>query len=667
MNFFEHQAIARRNTKLLILFYVLAVVSIIVLVYLALVFCVFLMASSQSGQSSYYAQRVPQIVWWSPEMFTAVAVSVLVLIAIGTLYKIATLSGGGAVVAALLGGVRVQPNTQDPDERKLLNVVEEMAIASGTSVPPVYILPLEYGINAFAAGFSTQDAVIGVTKGAMKILNRDELQGVIAHEFSHIMNGDMRLNLRLMGVLHGILVLALLGQGLLRSMGATRYRSSSRGGGGAIAFAFLMGLSLVVIGYVGVFFGRLIKSAVARQREFLADASAVQFTRIPDGLAGALKKIGGLMDGSRISHPKAEQLSHFYFANGLNKTHVDIMATHPPLPERIKKLDPGFDGTYPKVKALEVEYKVPVYNEGKFLYSGDKKKPARQDFQPSQMTPDKITQQVGRVNTAHLVYAAALLGEMPDVVLDNARDPVGARAVIYALLIDRKNPEVAQKQKNYLFANGNYHVYQTVLKILDAVANLDITKRLPIVEMALPAIREISDVQYAMFRKNIEILIMADEKIEDFEFALKEVVFHHLDAAFGKMKPPETKVSNLRYAWQACVELLSFLACVGCEDPRKAELVFRDALKILGGDRPAQFLTREMIRHDRLEEHLDLLATASPEIKEKFIQAAATAVQHDGVVTPEEADIVRAFADVLNCPIPPFINEPAQEEGATAS
>ena len=243
----------------------------------------------------------------------------------------------------MLGGRLVNPAQPDPDERKLLNVVEEMAIASGIPVPQVYVLPEEKGINAFAAGHSTSDAVVAVTQGALRLLTRDELQGVIGHEFSHILNGDMRLNLRLMGLIFGILCLAVIGRVLLHV----------RGGGKDKNPLPLLGLVLVLMGWVGVFFGRLIQAAVSRQREFLADASAVQFTRNPAGLAGALKKIGGLSYGSKLKNAHAGEASHMFFGNGMGGSFLGLMETHPPLAERILALEPDFDGEFPRT-VLEV-------------------------------------------------------------------------------------------------------------------------------------------------------------------------------------------------------------------------------------------------------------------------------------------------------------------------
>ena len=318
MDFFGEQDAARRNSRWLVVLVVLAVATIVVSLYGVLIGII-----SYSDTS----RMAAPVALWQPDLFLLVGGVVSTVILLSSLFKVVQLSsGGGAKVAESLGGRLVSRSADDRLERRLLNVVDEMAIASGIPAPKVYVLDDEHGINAFAAGTSTSDAVVAVTRGTLEQLNRDELQGVVGHEFSHIFNGDMRLNIRLMGVLHGILMLALIGRVMLRG-GSRGHRVSSssnkKGGGGIVLFA----LALFVIGYIGVFFGRLIKAAVSRQREFLADASAVQFTRNPAGIAGALKKIAGI-DSTQIQHPDAESASHMFFGNGINNF-LPLLATPP--------------------------------------------------------------------------------------------------------------------------------------------------------------------------------------------------------------------------------------------------------------------------------------------------------------------------------------------------
>jgi len=335
MDFFAAQDEAHRRTKWLVVYYLIAVACMVVSIYAVVVSLFFV--GRQKGIDLGMGDG-----WWMPQVFVYVVGGTLMIIFFSSMFKIGTLKGGGAAVAQSLGGVKVTGNTKDPLEKQYLNIVEEMSIASGVPMPEVYVMRHEAGINAFAAGFSINDAVVAVTRGCLENLSRDELQGVIAHEFSHILNGDMRLNIRIMGILFGILVIAIIGGGIVRSMLYTR-SSSRKEGGMPIA---LFGFALMIIGYVGVFFARLIQSAVSRQREFLADASAVQFTRYPDGIAGALKKIGFVAGGSNITSEHANETAHFFFASGFSSFWQSIFATHPPLPDRIRAIDPGWDGKF---------------------------------------------------------------------------------------------------------------------------------------------------------------------------------------------------------------------------------------------------------------------------------------------------------------------------------
>lgn len=346
MDFFQQQDKARKSSKVLVVYFAVAVASIVVSVYLASLF-IFYGAQSQSET----AGPAPSLALWDPQLFLFVTLGTLGVVLIGSLYKTAALAKGGSAVAESLGGRLVDSTTTDPDERKLRNVIEEMAIAAGVPVPKIYVLDDEKGINAFAAGHSTGDAAIGVTRGCMTLLSRDELQGVIGHEFSHILNGDMRLNLRLMGIIFGILCLAVIGRVLLYS------RSRDRREKNPLMF---LGIALVIAGGIGVFFGRLIQAALSRQREFLADASSVQFTRNPAGLSGALQKIGGA--GSRVESAHAGEASHMFFGNALSKPLLGAMATHPPLSERIRAIDPGWDGKFRhgSASAIEAELEAPA-------------------------------------------------------------------------------------------------------------------------------------------------------------------------------------------------------------------------------------------------------------------------------------------------------------------
>ncbi|MFN9027343.1 MAG: M48 family metallopeptidase, partial [Akkermansiaceae bacterium] len=339
MNFFEAQERARKSSRLLVLWFALAVIGVILVIYVCATIA--LQMSSPDQHSIYVATEVSQLGLWNPELLLWTTVLVGGVIFIGSLTKLSQLSGGGKVVAENLGGRLVEPDTRNHYERRLLNVVEEMAIASGVPIPEVWIMDEEPGINAFAAGTDPANAVIGVTRGTLERLNRSELQGVIAHEFSHILNGDMKLNIRLMGWIFGLVMVSVIGRFLLESLRHFRGSRNSKNGGGLIIAILAAGLVLWLVGSVGVLFARMIQAAISRQREFLADASAVQFTRLPDGISGALKKIGGFAEHGHIIAPAAAEARHMFFAGSSLSS---LMATHPPLSQRIKAIDPSWNG-----------------------------------------------------------------------------------------------------------------------------------------------------------------------------------------------------------------------------------------------------------------------------------------------------------------------------------
>ena len=424
-DFFERQDIARRNTGRLVFLFVLAVLAIMVSIYLLLVVTMgYLSRDPETGAIDWSLTGDLQLVGIA-------VVGTLVVVGGGTLFKIAQLRGGGRVIADELGGRRLNPDTSIPAERQLLNVVEEMAIASGTPAPPVYLLDEEEGINAFAAGFTINDAVIGVTRGAVERLPRDELQGVIAHEFSHILNGDMCLNIRLIGLLNGILIIGILGYFMFRVSAFSSYRQRRSSRDSSPLALLALGAGLMVVGFLGTFFGNLIKAGVSRQREFLADASAVQFTRQPAGIAGALKRIGGVLNGSTVQSPNAPEASHMFFGQATSGL-SGLFATHPPLAERIRQLEPSWNGQFaegvPRTGSASAPHPSAAGVAG---LAG-----AEAVNGGAAQSVTSAVDHIGQPNTAHLHYAAELLDELPTAIVDASREPYGARALIYALQID---------------------------------------------------------------------------------------------------------------------------------------------------------------------------------------------------------------------------------------
>jgi Zn-dependent protease with chaperone function len=643
MDFFAHQDRARRRSSWLLINFLLAVFLITLAVYVVTVLAFFGFDIKAENELAFNP--------WTFEFYLWVAAITLTIIATGTLYKILVLSKGGEVVARTLGARPVEPNATDFKERQLLNVVEEMAIASGVPVPSVYLLDKEKGINAFAAGFTPGDAVVAVTRGTLELLSRDELQGVIAHEFSHILNGDMRLNIRLMGALHGILVIALIGYSILRG---TRFSSREKGGGLVV---LLFGVALVAIGFVGVFFAKIIKSAVSRQREFLADASAVQFTRNPGGIAGALKKIGGLVYGSGISHPKAEEASHFYFANGLERggprarrypqaqRSFDFMATHPPLGERIKRIDPNFDGRFPEVSYPSKEVSTQPLEE----------KPRFADEAVISVVPREWTEQVGKLTKAHLAYAAALIGALPTSLTDKLHDPSGARAVVFALLLSQDST-IRQTQFRLINECDDPLASRETLEVSSLAERCPPRARIPLIDMALPALRRLAPRQHKQFRDVVDRLVMADQKCDLFEYSVLHILRRHLDRYFIRPSPPDIQYWSLAPLSAECSVLLSGLAHTGHENEETAGQAFEKAREELQESKTnLSYMPRAECELTAITQALDKLAAASPKLKRQVLRASAAAVSHDNKVTVPEGELLRAIADALDCPMPPLL------------
>jgi Zn-dependent protease with chaperone function len=641
MDFFAHQDAARHKTKWLVCYFVLAVVLIVVSVYLSFV-GIFFMGSSRTASKRHRPQ--PAIVLWQPRMFLWVGLGTLGVIGCGSAYRMLMLRKGGSAVAEMLGGRRVISNTTCADERKLLNVVEEMSIASGVPMPDVYVLEDEEGINAFAAGHSTNEAVIGVTKGCLRTLNRDELQGVIAHEFSHVLNGDMALNVRLIGIIFGILCIATFGRILLRTRGRKNPLPA-------------FGLALLVVGWVGVFFGRLIQAAVSRQREFLADASAVQFTRNPEGLAGALKKIGGSTHGAQLESSHAADASHLFFGNALGASFLGMLATHPPLEDRIRAIEPAWDGRFPGI-APSTQMVEAIVRESKIDL------PRRVRMQPAQaagglagISSKALLASVGNPTPLHLRYAEEIRDSFPKSISMAARQAHSAAALLYAMLLSRDERERASQLRGLAnFVSPVIH--QQVESLSSDVAEVAERARLPLMNLALPALREMSPDEYEQFKRVLQWLIESDRQIDLFEYMLQKVVRRHLDPHFVKTKHPTIQYYAMRPLERDCVALLSLLARVGHSNPAEMEKAFHDGLPHLRipSDNALTILPDSESGLKQADAALDRISQAVPQIKKNVLIACVYTVGADGVMQEREAELLRAIADALDCPVSPLLH-----------
>ena len=638
MNFFESQDIAKRNTSRLIVLFTLALLSLIIVTNFLVMLILGFTGTEMTGMG---AAGFMGIDW---TVFFSVGVVVTVIVLIGSLYKIGTLSGGGARIAEMMNGRLLLSGTQDLNERRVLNVVEEMALASGTPVPPVYLME-EEGINAFAAGYSPSDAVIGITRGALETLNREQLQGVIAHEFSHILHGDMRINIRLIGVLHGIMVLGIIGHQLVRG-GYLSRRSKDSGG---IVF---LGLGLLVIGFVGTFFGNLIKAAVSRQREFLADASAVQFTRNPGGIAGALMQIGRHSSHSYLANPNSAEISHALFEEASLTRLRGLYATHPPLTDRISAILPDWDGNYdlPPAAPEQVEEE-PAEPQA----TAQDKAAAVLTGVTGVLITDAVINQVGSPDARHLQYADSLLRQIPASFLEAAREPSGARAVIYSLVLNDTEP-ARSEQLELLEHGADVGVFQELRRLLDTGDTVATEQRMALVEIAVASLRQLSRNQYQRFKDNFNALIALDRKIDLPEWSLQKIVFHHLAAVFEKGRTPKSGSKEFRNCQDACSLLLSLLAKVGSRQEISQQQAFQQGAEKLA--MPLTLQTVESIDFDALNRALDELLALKPLQKPALLKACAACITADREVTTAEAELLRAVAATIDCPMPPLLADP---------
>ncbi len=652
MDFFEHQEVARKKTHLLVFYFILALIGIIAAVYALAVFIFVILEPEGKGSVGLHL--------WDPSILIFSAGGTAAVVFLASTFKTLQLSGGGEVVARELGGREVDINTTDFHERRLLNLVEEMAIATGVPVPTVFVMDSEDSINAFAAGKSPSDAVIGVTRGCMTLLTRDELQGVIAHEFSHILNGDMRLNIRLMGLLFGILFLALIGEIILRNAFRGNISSSRKEGAGIALVMLAAGLGLLIIGYVGSFFANLIKASVSRQREFLADASAVQFTRNPDGIAGALMKIGGLSSGSKVAHPMARDASHLFFGSAFQS---QLFATHPPLSQRIGRLLPHWSGEFSEVSLRPISEKNEPQSAAKSLSSrrtGPALVPGMFLSDAEEATPLRSAEafeSLRSVHAEHVDLGREMHNSLPPNWLEACRSRSGAQSMIFALLL-AQDDQMRNAELSRLRQDTDEETFEVVTRLFGEVSTIHSAVKIGLIDLSIPALRHLSPDEYKRFRVIIQRLIESDGRVDLFEFMLIQVITRHLDNYFEQRGPERIKFTRMAHHRDKAGVLLSTLAAMS--HPNDAAAVSAAFERAAGHLRESYlvevpFKTGDQCGMDRIKDALEDFAHASPVVKKRLLEACSLSVMADDGVSSREAELIRAVADAIGCPIPPFV------------
>lgn len=564
--------------------------------------------------------------FWDSDVFIGVSTVTFLIIAVGSIAKLVELSHGGGAVARALGGVQVPPNSTEFDLKRLINIVNEMSIASGIPAPEVYLLN-ENGINAFAAGNSPKDAAIGVTQGALKYLNRDELQGVVAHEFSHILNGDMRLNMKLIATISGILTISTIGYYIIRA------KTSGKNSGQVK----IIGLALLIIGFCGALFARIIQAAISRQREFLADASAVQFTRNPEGIAGALKKIANLT--SLIKSPATNEAAHLFFSNPISGLLSSLFATHPPIEKRISAIL-GSDVSIPPQSESYNEFEPPVISS----MAGEQR-----------IKAEDLISTVGIVSDKQINYAQNLLSSYPPALLKAVETSFSSIALIYALLLDN-NKDIRETQLLKLSTIVSKHFIEETIRLYGYIEKLPRDKKLPLVHLSINTLKLISSSQYFEFEKAIDALIKSDNQIDLFEFVLSKIVKRNLEPQFKKFKQIEPFYSDIALVKEDCILLLSAIAWSGTGDLEAAQKAFYVGISSLQIEKEnIRILPFDNINIGLIDQALNKCLLLMTEMRAKLLNACCLTASDDGYITDYEAELIRAIADALECPIPPII------------
>ncbi len=624
MNFFEHQARARRQTRWLIVAFGVATILFVLAIDIVLLVA---MGGLGDGRGQVASEDL-----FLPLAGTSVVVVGVILLA--SLYRTMTLRSGGAAVATELGGVRVDADTADPLRQRLRNVVEEMALASGVPVPDVYVLERESGINAFAAGYTTSDAAIAVTRGTLEKLNREQLQGVIAHEFSHILNGDMRLNIRMIGVLFGILVIAVIGRRML-VMRHRGFRSRNDGRGGIVMLA----LAITAIGYLGLFMARWIKASVSRRREFLADASAVQFTRNPDGIAGALKQIA--VDSQHgLLAVDTEECNHMMFEQA---SVARLFASHPPLLERIRRIQPDFSEQ--DLEAFAQRMAQQRKAELAQTITPPPAESAATDFNATGWIG-----QIGNPDGQQLLWAALLSASLSPSIQHAAHSVEWAPEVLLALLLDR-NQSLRDEQLLIVAQTLGHESEEQLRYIWQDLREIEPTQKLPLIEMTFPALKRRPLEDLRQLQGLIDALISIDDHIDVFEYAVAKMLGVMIDDLLDPPSASYQRTRKLKSLRSEAAALIVVLARHGHQDSAQIEAAIEKGLQALG---LPNALDRAFPDDWRtvLDEALGPLDELRIQDKQRLIAALMVTASMDGKLVPEEAELMRVICAALHVPLP---------------
>lgn len=643
MDFFGRQDLSRRKTKILLVYFGLAVVLIVLSINL-----VFASISFDMAAGSHVIFQSPlRPEYWQSVQCLIVSLATIGVIMLGNLLVYFEIRGGGAAVAEYAGASRVDFSSNDPLIKRYINVVEEMSIASGVVMPMLFVQKNEQGINAFVAGIRPENTAMVVTQGALEKLNRDELQAVAGHEFSHVFHGDMRLNVRLIGIIYGITMIGEFGRVIVRGISQTRHRSSNRErGGGIVVVALVVGAALFCIGYIGLFFGRLIRASVSRQREFLADASSVQYTRNKQGIASALTTILYDSAGSHLTSKKAEDIAHMCFGESVALR--GLFATHPPLKERINVISPGFLAQYKinKRKLLNTEADTVSQQPDNSYISSFTTAGSDNTLTDSK----RLVESVGEPQPEHLDLARSLLNVIPDALHLAAYHSEGARALIYAMILAANNNRVPEYFRQIETQDSAENARLTESYCQEFIASSPAI-RLPLIELCVPLLRELSDEEKNKFNRLCIRLSALDKKTSLFEFVIITIIQASLTDVYKNAKNIEYR--SVKQVESSLSRVLSVLIQAG-RNAEPEELYKRLMSRFKHTE--LTIIPLSDCKVSQLSTDLAELSRLRPAIRRNILEAFVDSILVDEKVLPIEAELLRAICMVIDCPMPPVIS-----------
>jgi len=636
MDFYKEQENSKKKSALLLLIFIISIC--VVVFFVGMFFIAIDVFVYEEGTKSF--NLTPSYILQNARLNVIISsfLSIFIVIVYGASKKFDELERGGYVIANELGGRLLFGESASSKEKTLINVADEMSLAAGVGSVPIYIIENKH-INAFVAGTTYDNAVLSVTRGAVELLNRDELQGVIAHEFSHIFNGDMKLNNFASGCISGILYIFIIGTELFFPLQftATKHFSGITPKDVLRIFVYPLtmsaGIALMLLGVVGVACAAFMQFALNRQREYLADASAVQFTRYPQGIANALKKIG--MYGDTLNNLRAGCYEHIFFSSH----------SSPSVGKRIKKIEPHWDGEFIETRDKQDE-----------IFSRKKIHPLTMSIKA--LTVAHILGQItnsGVINDRALKHAKEVLNSIPDNVKQNAQNPLGAEFIIYTLLLD-KNHESRKLQciaiAGKLFKDLKHQ--DTAVKMLmdmyESIGFLEPVAYLDIIHICASTLKNISANQYAVFRKQVNELILHDEHVSVFEWCVRYIVLYPLDMAFGLRKTPldiHTHIGALKNELEI---LLSALSYIQFKDDANGRDIF-ERVKKQGGITALKYIPYSEFSPERFEKVVDEIQNSKPMVRRKILELCIFALNGDGEINNRDIAVIHALGEVLHLPL----------------